>query len=145
MTTPCTPCHARLWCARPRSGATLCMSSPWRSMLCANIRSKKNAEVGMLLRCFRKCLFGILQNTEFYTELTLFRVIPRNILVFSTAKFREIRIPLNENSSIQPITINLWKLVLYFVVNTVDKQLKKKTKEKYKRNGICRGIPRNSI
>jgi hypothetical protein len=42
------------------------------------------------LGCFRKYLFGIPRNTEFYTELTLFRVIPRNFLLFNTAKFRVI-------------------------------------------------------
>jgi hypothetical protein len=70
-------------------------------------------------------------------------------LLFNTAKFHgiryrfvytEFRQPSNENSSIQPITKNLLKLVLYFVVNTVHKYCKK-TKEKYKRNGLCRGIP----
>jgi hypothetical protein len=35
--------------------------------------------------CFRKCLFVIPLNTEFYTELTLFRVIPRNFAEFLTA------------------------------------------------------------
>jgi hypothetical protein len=64
-----------------------------------------------LVGCFRKYLFGIPRNTEFSTELTLFRVIPRNsaeFLLFNTAKFRgipykfvytELRIPLNENST----------------------------------------------
>ncbi len=38
--------------------------------------------------CFRKCHFGIPRNTEFYTELVLFRVIPRNFLLFNSAEFR---------------------------------------------------------
>ncbi len=42
------------------------------------------------LGCFWKCLFGILRNTEFYTELTLFRVIPQ-IFFYCTI----LRIPLN--------------------------------------------------
>jgi hypothetical protein len=57
----------------------------------------------------------------------------------------EFHIPSNENSSVQPITKNLWKLVLYVIVNTVYKELRKKTKEKCIRNGICRRIPRNSV
>jgi hypothetical protein len=44
--------------------------------------------------------------------------------------------PSNENLSFQPITKNLGKLVLYFVVNAVHKTWNK-TKSKYKRNGIC--------
>ncbi len=42
------------------------------------------------LGCFRKCLFGIPRNTEFYAELTLFRVIPRNSAKFFTVQYREI-------------------------------------------------------
>jgi hypothetical protein len=34
--------------------------------------------------CFRKCHFRIPRNTEFYTELVLFRVIPRNFLLFNS-------------------------------------------------------------
>jgi hypothetical protein len=34
--------------------------------------------------CFRKCIFGIPRNTE----LTLFRVIPRNFVLFNTVEFR---------------------------------------------------------
>jgi hypothetical protein len=40
--------------------------------------------------CFWKYLLGILRNTEFYTELTLFRVIPRNSAEFFTVQYREI-------------------------------------------------------
>jgi hypothetical protein len=57
----------------------------------------------------------------------------------------EFHILSNENSSVQPITKNPWKLVLYFIVNTVHKQLRKKTKEKCIRDGICRRILRNSV
>jgi hypothetical protein len=39
------------------------------------------------------------------------------------------------------LTKNLRNLVLYFVVNIIHKQVKEKTKEKYKRNGVSRGIP----
>ncbi len=54
--------------------------------------------------CFRKCYFGIPRNKEFCTELVLFRVIPRNFLLFYSAEFRgtpnrfvytEFRIPSN--------------------------------------------------
>jgi hypothetical protein len=38
--------------------------------------------------CFRKCHFGIPRNTEFYTELVLFRVILRNFLLFNSTEFR---------------------------------------------------------
>ncbi len=56
------------------------------------------------LGCFRKCHFGIPRNTEFYTELVLFRVILRNFLLFNSAELRgipyrfvftEFRIPSN--------------------------------------------------
>jgi hypothetical protein len=59
-----------------------------------------------VLGCFRKCHFGIPRNTEFYTELVLFLVIPRNFLLFNSTEFRgipcrfvytEFRIPSNEN------------------------------------------------
>jgi hypothetical protein len=68
------------------------------------------------LGCFRKCHFGIPQNTEFYTELVLFHVIPRNSAKFFTVQFRripcrfvytEFRIPSNENTIIEPITKDL--------------------------------------
>jgi hypothetical protein len=61
--------------------------------------------------CFRKCLFGIPRNTELYTELTLFRLVPHNFLLY-TAKFRgftyrlvymEFIIPSNENLNIKKI------------------------------------------
>ncbi len=44
----------------------------------------------MEIGCFRKCHFGIPRNTEFYTELVLFRVIPQNFLLFNSAEFRGI-------------------------------------------------------
>ncbi len=88
---------------------------------------------GLWLGCFRKCHFGIPRNTEFYTELVLFRVIPRNFLLFNSAEFRgilcgfvstEFRIPSNENTIIEPITKDLWKLLMYFVVKgTVARDL----------------------
>ncbi len=74
-----------------------------------------------LSRVLGKCLFGIPRNTECYTELTLIRIIPRNFLLYNTAKFR----------------------IGSYVQNSVDLQMKiqiLKTKEKYKRTGICRGI-----
>ncbi len=77
------------------------------------------------LGCFRKCQFGIPRNTEFYTELVLFRVIPRNSAKFVIVQFRgipcrfvytEFHIPSNENTVIEPITKDLLKLLMYFVV-----------------------------
>ncbi len=41
-------------------------------------------------RVFSEVTFGIPRNTEFYTELTLFRVIPRNSAEFFTVQYREI-------------------------------------------------------
>jgi hypothetical protein len=74
------------------------------------------AAIDIGLGCFRKCHFGIPRNTEFYTELVLFRVIPRNsakFLLFNSAEFggipcrfvyTEFRISSNENTIIEPIT-----------------------------------------
>jgi hypothetical protein len=77
-------------------------------------------DMGPRLGCFRKCHFGIPRNTEFYTELVLFRVIPRNFLLFNSAEFvfvyTEFRIPSNENAIIELIRKDLWKLLMYFVV-----------------------------
>jgi hypothetical protein len=66
--------------------------------------------VCFMVGSFRKCLFGILRNTEFYLEFTLFLVIPQ---IFCTVQYREIPrnslqvmytkfcIPSNKNSSIK--------------------------------------------
>jgi hypothetical protein len=70
-----------------------------------------------ILGCFRKCHFGIPRNMEFYTELVLFRVIPRNFFTVqfhgisrNFAEFRgipcrfvntEFLIPSNENTIIE--------------------------------------------
>jgi hypothetical protein len=78
--------------------------------------SRRGDRMQFSVGCFRKCYFGIPRNTEFYTELVLFRVIPRNFLRFNSAEFRgipcryvytEFRIPPNENTIIEPITKDL--------------------------------------
>jgi hypothetical protein len=64
------------------------------------------------LGCLRKCLFRIPRDMKFYTELTLFRVIPQKILLYNTVKFRgipyrfvymEFRIPSSEKSSLKKL------------------------------------------
>ncbi len=50
----------------------------------------KPIEVDSPVGCFWKGLFEIPRNTEFYTELTLFHVIPRNSTKFFTVQYREI-------------------------------------------------------
>ncbi len=84
---------------------------------------------GCELGCFRKCIVGIPRNTELYTELTFFHVIPCNSAKFFTVQYRGIpyrfvytdfRIPSNENTILEPITKDLWKLLLYFEVKGTE-------------------------
>ncbi len=84
------------------------------------------------LGCFRKCHFGIPRNTEFYTELVLFRVIPRNSAKFFTVQFRgisrnsaEFRVgSFIRNSVYLQMKIQLLKILMYFVVKgTVARDL----------------------
>jgi hypothetical protein len=83
MPTPSSPRSARPRPRRPRP----CLHALLAFVVHAHA-VHETREVG----CFRKCLFGVPQNTEFYTEFTLFRVFPYRFVN------TEFRIPSNENS-----------------------------------------------
>jgi hypothetical protein len=131
--------------------------------------------MGLELGRFRKCLFGIPRNTEFYAELTLFRIILQIFLLYIKAKVRgilywfmytEFCIPSNENSSIKKLkkSTKEWcvpqnsaefckgsciqnsvYLWMSSVLNRLKNQSIKKNFTTEFRYTRSRGIPRNSV